>query len=90
MSGWVVVDMDATLIAAVSANQGTATPYKREFGFQRAMRRFAVSPVQPGGTWEEVPGPDDLPDPETVTGPEHVRKLAAVPRRCGRRVRGPA
>jgi len=26
MSGWVVVDMDATLIAAVSANQGTATP----------------------------------------------------------------
>jgi hypothetical protein len=37
------------------------------------MRRSDVSPVQPGGTWKEVPGPDDLPEPETVRGPEHVR-----------------
>ena len=33
VSGWVVVDMDATLITAVSAKQGAAATYKRGFGF---------------------------------------------------------
>ena len=33
LTGWVVVDMDATLIASVSAKQGAAATYKRGFGF---------------------------------------------------------
>jgi hypothetical protein len=33
VSDWVVVDMDATLITAVLAKQGTAATYKRQFGF---------------------------------------------------------
>jgi hypothetical protein len=89
LTGSIVVDIDATLITAHSDEDGAAATFKKGWGFQCAMRRLGVSPVQPGGTWKEVPGPDDLPDPETVTGPEHVRKLAAVPRRCGRCARGP-
>jgi hypothetical protein len=41
---------------------------KKSFGYQCAMRRSAVSPAQPGGTRKEVPGSDDLPRSETVTG----------------------
>jgi hypothetical protein len=33
VTGWVVVDVDATLISAVSAKQGAAATYKRGFGF---------------------------------------------------------
>jgi hypothetical protein len=33
LTGWVVVDMDATLITAASAKQGAAATYKRGFGF---------------------------------------------------------
>ena len=33
LSGWIVIDMDATLITAVSAKQGAAATYKRGFGF---------------------------------------------------------
>ncbi|GGS31633.1 hypothetical protein GCM10010269_82610 [Streptomyces humidus] len=86
----VTVDLDGVLVVAHSDKQDAAPTWKKTFGHQCAMRRSDVSPAEPGGTWKEVPGPDDLPDPETVTGQEHVRKLAAVPRRCGRCVRGPA
>lgn len=85
-----VLDIDATIVICHSEKENATPTWKKTFGYQCAMRRFDVSPVQPGGTWKEVPGPDDLPDLETVTGPEHVRKLAAVPRRCGRCARGPA
>ncbi|MFI8093949.1 transposase [Streptomyces sp. NPDC086080] len=90
LKGWIVLGMDATVITAASRKQGATGTFKGTFGFQCAMRRSDVSPAQPGGTWEEVPGPDDLPDPETVTGQEHVRKLTAAPRRYGRCVRWPA
>ncbi|MEU6536605.1 hypothetical protein [Streptomyces sp. NPDC047000] len=80
LKGWLVIDMDATIITAASKKQGATGTFKGSFGHQCAMRRSDVSPAEPGGTWKEVPGPDDLPDPETVTGQEHVRKLAAVPR----------
>ena len=85
-----IVDLDATLLTAHSEKENAAPTFKRGFGFQCAMRRSDVSPVQPGGIRKEVPGPNDLPDPETVTGPEHVRKLTAMSRRHGWRVRRPA
>ncbi|MFG2563528.1 transposase [Streptomyces sp. NPDC048496] len=90
VTGWIVIDVDATIITAASKKAGAAVTFKKTFGFQCAMRRSGVSPAEPGGTWKEVPGPDDSPDPETVTEQEHVRKLAAVPRRYGRRARWPA
>lgn len=86
----VTVDLDGVLVIAHSDKQDAAPTWKKTYGHQCAMRSFDVSPAKSGGTWKEVPGPDDLPDPETVTGQEHVRKLAAVPGRYGRRVRGPA
>jgi hypothetical protein len=58
LPGWVVIDMDATIITAASNKEGAAGTFKKTFGHQCAMRRFDVSPVQPGGTWKEVPGPD--------------------------------
>ncbi len=64
LSGWVVIDLDATLITAHSPKQGAAATFKKGFGFQCAMRRPVISPVQPGGTWREVPGSDGLPGPE--------------------------
>lgn len=88
--GEVIMDIDGVLVLAHSEKEHAARTWKKTFGHQCAMRRSGVSPAEPGGTWKEVPGPDDLPDPETVTGQEHVRKLAAVPRRCGRCVRWPA
>jgi hypothetical protein len=88
--GQVIVDIDGVLVLAHSEKQDATATWKKTFGHQCAMRRSDVSPAEPGGTWKEVPGPDDLPDPETVTGQEHVRKLAAVPRRYGRCARWPA
>jgi hypothetical protein len=88
--GSVIVDIDGVLVLAHSEKQDATATWKKTFGHQCAMRRSDVSPAEPGGTWKEVPGPDDLPDPETVTGQEHVRKLAAVPRRYGRCARWPA
>jgi hypothetical protein len=81
LTGWIVIDLDATVITSASKKAGAAVTFKKTFGFQCAMRRSGVSPAEPGGTWKGVPGPEDLPEPETVTGQEHVRKLAAVPRR---------
>jgi hypothetical protein len=66
--GWIVLDPDATVLTSHSEKEDTSKTWKKTFGFQCAMRRSDVSPVQPGGTWKEVPGPDDLPDPETVMG----------------------
>ena len=37
-----------------------------------AARRSVVSPVQPGGTWREVPGSNGLPDAERLRGQEHA------------------
>jgi hypothetical protein len=37
-----------------------------------AARRPVVSPVQPGGTWREVPGSNGLPDAERLRGQEHA------------------
>jgi hypothetical protein len=88
--GQVIVDIDGVLVLAHSEKQDATPTRKKTFGHQCAMRRSDVSPAKPGGTRKEVPGPDDLPDPETVTGQEHARKLAAVPRRYGRCVRWPA
>jgi hypothetical protein len=84
------VDIDATVVISHSEKEHATATWKKTFGFQCAMRRSGVFPVQPGGTWKEVPGPDDLPELETVRGPEHVRKLAAMPRRCGWCARRPA
>jgi hypothetical protein len=56
-----IVDLDATLLDAHSEKENAAPTFKKGFGFQCAMRRSVVSPVQPGGTWKEVPGSDDLP-----------------------------
>ncbi|WP_372463357.1 hypothetical protein [Actinospica acidithermotolerans] len=58
LTGWTVIDMDATVITCSSRKERAAGTYKGTWGFQCAMRRFDVSPVQPGGTWKEVPGPD--------------------------------
>ncbi|MBS2967108.1 hypothetical protein KGA66_29010, partial [Actinocrinis puniceicyclus] len=58
LTGWVVIDLDATIIESSSKKQGAAGTFKMTFGFQCAMRRFGISPAQPGGTWKEVPGPD--------------------------------
>ena len=55
-----------------------------------ATRRFAVFPVQPGGTRREVPGSDGLPGAERLRGQEHARKPAAAPRRMGRGAGRPA
>jgi hypothetical protein len=46
-----------------------------------AVWRFAVSPVQPGGTRREVPGSPDLPGGESRRGPQHVREAVSVGRR---------
>jgi hypothetical protein len=43
-----------------------------------AVRRFVVSPVQPGGTRREVLGSPDLPGGESPRGTEHVREAVAV------------
>jgi hypothetical protein len=61
LTGWVVLDLDATVIEASSKKQGAAGTFKMTYGFQCAMRRSVVSPAQPGGTRKEVPGSDDLP-----------------------------
>lgn len=37
-----------------------------------AARRPVVSPVQPGGTWREVPGSNGLPEAERLRGQEHA------------------
>jgi transposase len=42
--------------------------------FQCAMRRLVVSPTQSGRIRKEILGSDGLPNPETVTGPEHARE----------------
>lgn len=42
--------------------------------WQCAMRRLVVSPTQSGRIRKEILGSNGLPDPETVTGPEHARK----------------
>ena len=86
--GEVVVDIDGVLVLAHSEKEHAAKTWKKTFGHRCAMRRSDVSPD--GRTWKEVPGSDDWPDPEMVTGQEHVRKLAAVPRRYGRCARWPA
>jgi len=39
-----------------------------------AARRFAVFPVQPGGTRREVPGSNGLPGSERLRGQQHARK----------------
>ncbi|MFF5715178.1 transposase [Streptomyces sp. NPDC012756] len=41
--------------------------------WQCAMRRLVVSPIQSGRIWREILGSDGLPNPETVTGPQHAR-----------------
>jgi transposase len=46
--------------------------------FQCAMRRLVVSPTQSGRIRKEILGSNGLPDPETVTGPEHARKPAVA------------
>ena len=38
LTGWIVVDMDATLITRVLAKQGAAATYKRGFGLPPAGR----------------------------------------------------
>jgi hypothetical protein len=58
LRGWTVIDMDATVITCSSRKEQAAGTFKGTWGFQCAMRRFDISPVQPGGTWKEVPGPD--------------------------------
>lgn len=50
LTGWTVIDLDATVITASSKKQGAAGTYKGSYGFQCAMRRSGVSPVHPGGT----------------------------------------
>ncbi len=39
-----------------------------------AVRRFVVSPAQPGGTWRNVPGSTGLPSRESSRGQEHAGK----------------
>jgi hypothetical protein len=56
-----VIDLDATIVVAHSEKDQAAPTFKKTFGYQCAMRRSVVSPVQPGGTWKEVPGSNDLP-----------------------------
>lgn len=53
-----VLDIDASIVLCHSEKQDATPTWKKTFGFQCAMRRFDVSPVQPGGTRKEVPGPD--------------------------------
>jgi len=55
-----------------------------------AVWRFAVSPVQPGGTRREVPGSPDLPGSESQRGPQHVREAVIGWRRPGRCAARPA
>jgi hypothetical protein len=56
-----VIDVDAALLEVHSDKEGASGNFKGGFGYQCAMRRSVVSPVQPGGTRKEVPGSDDLP-----------------------------
>ncbi|MDH6108032.1 transposase [Kitasatospora sp. MAP12-44] len=58
--------------------------------WQCAMRRLVVSPIQSGRIWREVLGSNGLPNPETVRGPQHARKVTTGPRHWGRGVAGPA
>lgn len=55
-----------------------------------AVWRFAVSPVQPGGTRREVSGSPDLPGGESRRGPQHVREAVIGWRRPGRCAARPA
>ncbi|WP_308250826.1 transposase [Nonomuraea rhizosphaerae] len=61
LRGWIVIDIDATVITAASDKNGAAVTFKKTYGFQCAMRRSDVSPAQPEGTRKEVPGPNDSP-----------------------------
>lgn len=40
-TGWVVIDLDATLITAHSPKQGAAATFKKGFGFHPLPRSFA-------------------------------------------------
>lgn len=50
LRGWIVIDIDATIITSASRKTGATVTFKKTFGFQCAMRRSVVSPVQPGET----------------------------------------
>lgn len=63
-----VLDIDASIVLCHSEKQDATPTWKKTFGYQCAMRRSVVSPVQPEGTRKEVPGSDDLPRSETVRG----------------------
>jgi len=45
-----VIDLDASLVTCHSEKEQAAATFKHGFGYQCAMRRFVVFPVQPGGT----------------------------------------
>jgi len=44
LTGWIVIDMDATLIGAHSDKEGAAPTYKRGFGFHPLGAWCANSP----------------------------------------------
>src|SRR5690606_10563093 len=54
-----------------------------------AVWRFVVSPVKPGGTRKEVPGPPGLPGGESGRGKQHVREVATASGISGGALRGP-
>ncbi|MGW3985125.1 transposase family protein [Streptomyces mirabilis] len=69
-----VVCRDGSLVYRQGITDGAPDAVQVSDRFQCAMRRLVVSPTQSGRIRKEILGSDGLPNPETVTGPEHARK----------------
>ena len=85
-----VVCRDGSGAYAEAARQALPGAVQVSDRWQCAMRRLAVFPAEPGGTRREVLGSDGLHGAERRRGQQHAIEAAAVPRRQGRGVAGPA
>ncbi len=63
--GWIVLDVDASLVESHSDKEGAAPTYKKHTA---PRKRFVIFPVQLGGIRRDIPGSNGLLGSERTTG----------------------